>query len=223
MWSCNATEHCQVHQLNAGFLDSEPTDLVSVNGRLYFAATEPTAGKELYSCTADRVCSRVSDINSGSASASPRGMTAFNGEVWFKATDGSNPGLWKCTGADVCTEVDNTFTPFVSVKQSLTNDVPHFFVVRDRLFMVGTAAATGQELHSCTAAGACSVAVDIRSGTQDSDPSFLTVYNDKLWFNADDGSGEALWSCDGAASCSKHPGPVSDPEHLAVFDGRLYL
>jgi ELWxxDGT repeat protein len=47
-------------------------------------------------------------------------------------------------------------------------------------------------------------AFDIRPGREGASPSFLTVFQDRLFLVADDGSGRDLWSYDGANAPQKH-------------------
>jgi ELWxxDGT repeat protein len=74
-------------------------------------------------------------------------------------------------------------------------------------------------------------AADINSGPADSNPAYLTVFNNLLYFGAtgNAASGAELWRFDSAtntASLAKDilPGAEgSNPSHLAVFNGALYF
>jgi ELWxxDGT repeat protein len=60
--------------------------------------------------------------------------------------------------------------------------------------------------------------------TGSSDPTDLTVANDTLYFGANDGTGQRLWSWDGT-TLSKVAGAVSvqNPEEFIAFKGDLYF
>jgi ELWxxDGT repeat protein len=72
---------------------------------------------------------------------------------------------------------------------------------------------------------------DINAGAGDSNPSFLSVFNNVLYFKADgnDGGGPELWRYDGATKTSArqadvYSGPTgSDPSYLMPFNGALYF
>lgn len=74
-------------------------------------------------------------------------------------------------------------------------------------------------------------AADINSGSADSNPSYMTVFNNLLYFGAtgNAASGAELWRFDSATntpSLAKDilPGAEgSNPSHLAVFNGALYF
>ena len=70
---------------------------------------------------------------------------------------------------------------------------------------------------------------DINEGSESSDPSSMTVFNDKLYFAADDGiNGAELWSYDktnGAVLIAdiRAGSNSSNPNWLLVFKDKLYF
>src|SRR5688572_28867819 len=79
---------------------SFPSDLVNANGVLFFAATHPVSGTELWrSDGTDGGTVLVKDINPD-ASSTPTLMTNVNGIVYFIADDGEHgKELWKSDGS----------------------------------------------------------------------------------------------------------------------------
>ena len=70
---------------------------------------------------------------------------------------------------------------------------------------------------------------DIRAGSGNSDPAHLTVFNNELYFSANDGTnGDELWKYDGTNAPSMvadiySGGSSSSPTDLTVFNNELYF
>jgi ELWxxDGT repeat protein len=79
---------------------SLPRNLTSVNGTLFFTATDAVSGAELWK--SDGTSSgtvRVKDIRPGAAGSEPVRLTNVNGTLFFVADDGvSGHELWKSDG-----------------------------------------------------------------------------------------------------------------------------
>ncbi|MBC7820459.1 MAG: matrixin family metalloprotease, partial [Planctomycetaceae bacterium] len=117
-----------INGVPGGFLEggSFPRELVDVNGTLFFAATTPGAGNELWKSdgTVEGTV-LVKDINSGAingvTSSFPSGLTNVNGTLFFVATDDfmrRNDGilrraLWKTDGTSEGTVMVADVTPFI--------------------------------------------------------------------------------------------------------------
>ena len=107
-------------------------------------------------------------------------------------------------------------------------------VFKDKLYMIGddNDANTGKELFVFDRSGAPELVMEINPGSGDGlkggaswwDP---TIFNDKLYFVADDGSGSDLWVYDGVTDPTKaFDFNTSDTSHLTsltVLDDTLYF
>src|SRR4051812_11475889 len=76
-----------VQDLNPGPTDSTPSGLVSVSNTLYFSATTPDTGAELWKSDGTTTA-LVKDIAAGAGSSSPQNLTNVNGTLFFTADDG---------------------------------------------------------------------------------------------------------------------------------------
>ncbi|WP_323216879.1 ELWxxDGT repeat protein, partial [Pseudanabaena sp. CCNP1317] len=89
-----------VKDINPGSASSSASNFTDIGGTLYFTATDPTNGVELWKSdgTAGGT-TLVKDINPGNGSSSPNSFTNFGGTLFFSADDGTNGvELWKSDG-----------------------------------------------------------------------------------------------------------------------------
>jgi ELWxxDGT repeat protein len=86
--------------------DSDPDELVEMNGELYFVADDGDHGLELWkSDGAESHTELVKDIHPGREGSSPSELTVMNGELFFRADDGRyGVELWKSDGTEGGTE-----------------------------------------------------------------------------------------------------------------------
>ncbi|HUT30500.1 MAG TPA: ELWxxDGT repeat protein [Sedimentisphaerales bacterium] len=94
-----------VRDINPGDANSFPTDLIDVNGTLFFTAHDGTHGRELWRSDRTRVGTvMVKDIWAGSTGSSPGYLTHVNGTLFFAADDGTHgKELWKSDGTQAGT------------------------------------------------------------------------------------------------------------------------
>jgi len=200
---------------------SDPQDLTSAGGTLFFTAEDHANGLELWKSdgTTDGTVI-VKDINTGSNSygtplgSNPSSLLYHDGTLYFTADDGQNgQELWKSDGTasgtvmvkDIFTGegpqydyyTGDTFGPNSSYPQQLT-------VAGGTLFFTATDETHGRELWKTDGTTSGTVLVeDIRPQAENgpaagSSPNYLTSVDGTLHFAADDGSnGPELWSSDG--------------------------
>ncbi len=187
-----------VKDINVGANSSDPSNLVNVNGVLYFTANNGTNGVELWRTDPDPTVGAVlvRDINlffGGTAGSNPHNLTDVNGTLFFVADDGTGAELWRSDAALGAARVETVDRPASWDPQNLTN-------VNGLLYFTANDGTSGVELWSSdgTAAGTALVRdIDTTAGAG-SDPANLTDVNGVVYFTADDGvNGIELWRSNG--------------------------
>jgi ELWxxDGT repeat protein len=178
---------------------SSPANFTNVGGVIFFTATDPERGTELWKTNGTGVGTVVvKDINPGSSSSIPSSpyLTAIGSTVYFTATDGLNGyELWKSDGTDVGT---------VMVKDINTtgNSTPSYIIaVGSNLYFAADNGTNGRELwKSDGTTGNTVMLTEIYSGSTGSNPLYLTNANGTIYFRATHPSyGTELWKTTGGA------------------------
>ncbi|TVZ55429.1 putative secreted protein (Por secretion system target) [Lutibacter sp. Hel_I_33_5] len=176
----------------------------------------------------------VKDINSipiSTASFNPTGLTVFNNKLYFSAIDDSNIyKLWESDGTIAGTKI------ITNVSRVRGLPIKNFTVYNNKLYFAGDISRTyGIELWESDGTEAGTKMVkninpNTGRGSVSSSPSHLTVYNNKLYFSADDGTnGVELWESDGTVDGTKLVKDInvginsSSPSHLTVYNNKLYF
>ena len=189
-----------VRDINTVAASADPSQLIDVNGTLFFVASTPTTGVELWKSdgtVAGTVL--VKDIRPGIASSFAgynffaTELTNVNGTLFFTANDGINGfELWKSDGTAAGTVLVKDINPGggaagSSFPASLTN-------VGGILFFAANAGINGSELWKPDGTAAGTVLVKdinlvegISTESESSYPSYLTNVGGILFFTADDG------------------------------------
>ena len=184
---------------------SRPDQLTAVRGRLFFTADDGEHGRELWKSDGTAAGTvLVKDINPGVAGSRPVYLTDVNGTLFFAADDGVHgQELWKSDGTDRRHRAGRGRQPVGDRFRSRRN----------------SSGATGRPSSSpttgCTAAS-CGRATAPRPAPSwsrtstpaartavryGSDPNFLVMVGDTLFFTANDGvHGTELWKSDGTAA-----------------------
>ena len=203
--------------INSGLLNSYNSH-VWWNDVLYLALDDGTdeTGQELWRTDATAAGTYlIKDINEGSGTSSISGLTLWEDHLYFAAKDGSSGGNWNGTelwqsdgtenGTFMLKDIDSGFAP---------NGVPlssypkYYTVFNNKLYFQATDEENGAELWTTDGTeNGTTLAVDIYPGVygngkgKDSSPDSFTVFNDYMYFSADNESSYSiLWKSDGTAN-----------------------
>ena len=215
--------------INPGAAGSNPNNLFTANGALYFFATDATGVSRfmrLASIGANvEVLAALSPQPLSLIYACTQGNSAVLGkQIFFPANDGqSGLELWTSDGTAAGTHL------VADIAAGSSDSYPcNLTVFNSRLFFSAVGPA-GYELWSTdgSTAGTAQVA-DINPGPLSSYAYYLTVFNGALYFAADDGvHGTELWKSDGTAAgttlvADVVPGSdASYPVPLGMLNGKL--
>ncbi len=225
-----------VKDINTGSGNATPKNFTPYNGKLYFQATDDVNGTELWATDGtDAGTVLVKDINPGSGSSNPQEFKVYNGKLYFQADNGVDTvraELWVSDGTAAGTymlkriNTNNTASTLGSIPSGFTEcNGKLYFMARDN-----GSEGTGDELWVTdgTEAGTHLVK-DIRPGFDSGLPSFLTAYNNKLYFAAEPGTPNTeLYVSDGTEAGTYmlkdiNNGNSSAPKEFKVYNGKLYF
>ena len=217
-----------LRDINDGPYYSNPSSLVAIGQRVFFAGTVPGRGVEL--CVSDGTVSGtqvLKDISTGPSSSSPANLTVVNGTLFFSANDGvRGTELWKSDGTEAGTVRVKDIYPGTN-----SSSPANLTVVNGTLFFTANDGISGVELWKSDGTEAGTVRVkDIYSGTNSSYLSELTRIDETLFFSANDGtSGTELWKSDGTEAGTVRVKDIhlgvssSSPGGLTNFNGTLFF
>lgn len=174
--------------IDPGTSSGDPEGLTAIDSLIYFYAEDDfDNGNELWVYNGDTV-KMLAQINPGTKDSWPHNFVKMNDGVYFIA-DHVDYGeeIWKYDGTDVTLAVD--IIPG-------TDDISPEFMVStgDALYLAGSNGTDGYELWSWDGTTA-QMLFDIRAGGS-SWPEDLIVFDDKIYFNAHDGTDKYLFELD---------------------------
>ncbi len=232
-----------VKDINPGPAGSRPigfpptnlvTDLVDINGTLYFTAFKDGIGNELWKSDGTAAGTvLVKDIVAGTSGSDPMHLTNVNGTLFFTAqTAAHGRELWKSNGTAAGTVLVKDINPGAG---SGFMRVPNAFInVNGTLYFAGNNGLNGHELWKSNGTAAGTVMVkDISLGLGDGLfvlPDFTIVnINGTLYFAGfNNSSGLELWKSDGTAAGTVlvkdiASGSSSSPRELTAVNGTLFF
>ena len=186
---------------------SRLTGLTELNGKLYFVrgVDNIETGEELWVSDDTAEETRlVKDINPGSSSSTPLGVAEFKDLLYFSADDADNDReLWVSDGTAEGTRL------FKDINRGSSSSNPYRFTeFQDLLYFAADDGDNGRELwvSDGTPEGTQLVAdinpqLDRFGDGSSSNPRYLTVVGDELFFSADNGeTGHELYKLTSDAS-----------------------
>lgn len=207
-----------VKDINVGSGDSNPNQLFSFNGNLYFTATYQQARSALYKTDGTEAATQVVyDFVDGNYSGFAQPII-FNNEMYFRAIAKAGGQLIKTDG-----------TNFSVVKQIFPvfgADINGFIVFNNSLFFSANESFTAkQRLYKTDGTEAGTIKVkDVEAGSE------KIVYNNMLYFSGKNSeNGNELWKSDGTEAGTILVKDInigssdSNPETFTIVNGILFF
>jgi ELWxxDGT repeat protein len=220
-----------VQDVDAGSASSAPGGLTRVSGvpfatgQLFFAATDPTDGRELWKRDGSGA-TLVKNIRAGSASSDPSNLTAAAGAfpsagtLYFTADDGVNGvELWKSDGTTAGTVLVKDIVPGPD-----PSSPANLYAIGSTLYFTADTSGVGRELWKSDGTSPGTVLLkDILAGPASGSPGDVAALGSVLFFRARDADhGLELSRSDGrpGGTFLVHdivPGPVdSGPQYITA-------
>jgi ELWxxDGT repeat protein len=229
--SCPSILHAQPtleFDINQEAAGSTPSELLEHNDKVYLRANDGVHGAELwvYDLLTGQA-SLLADIFPFESSSGPNWLTELDGKIYFAADDGTHGDeLWVHDPAQ-----DTTYLVLDIHPGSEGSNIIYPTAYQGQLYFGAEADANlGVELYRYNpGSGQLDLIADIDPNGS-SFPSFMTVFDGRLFLEADDGAtGTELWVYDGIADTlglveEINIGPNnSNVAFLTVVEDRLYF
>ncbi|MBX7246153.1 MAG: hypothetical protein K1X53_11695 [Candidatus Sumerlaeaceae bacterium] len=181
--------------------DSDPTGFVSSGTLVFFKATTPVYGTELWKTDGTEAGTElVCDLTPGPDNSVISNLTVLNGRVYFSgwsAVSGIGWELYQTDGTPGGT------IPVKDINPGSSNSYPDFLVAYNgKIYFRAATPSTGEELFMSDGTDAGTTVVkDIRPGSSGSNMNRMYAFGSYLYFSATDGTnGQELWRTDGTNS-----------------------
>jgi len=235
--------------INPGTASSNPDQLSTVNGTLFFAATDGSHGVELWkinntsAVAAQQIntSGSVRGINRHSESSNPLNLTLLNGTLYFAASDGTNgTELWSLNSFGVAELVEDSVVGGGLSPATISSNPRDLTNVNGTVYFSANT-ATGTGLWRIQSSGLAELVFDslpsggINVGQDIPRSSLLTNVNGTLYFvAADAANGNELWRLnasgtpelveDNVAGGGLNPGNASsNPKSLVSIGDTLFF
>jgi ELWxxDGT repeat protein len=216
---------------------SDAFEFTELNNQLYFEANDGVNGRELWVTDGTESGTQlIKDIRPGTSSSYISSVVKLGSRLYFSADDGINGDeLWVSDGTESGTQLVKNIQPNSdNVYGSRPDDLT---VINDKLFFTANDGVNGKELwvSDGTESGTQlvkNIQPNSDSGYDGSNPDNLTVFNNKLYFTADNGvSGQELWVSDGTESGTQLVADINSSgqafpgnfDRFAVLNDKLYF
>ena len=199
--------------------NSNPSNFIEFDGKLYFTADDGENGHELWvsdgTSTGTQLLLNINPEYSYyyddyfNINSNPDDFIEFDGKLYFAADDGENGHeLWVSDGTPTGTQLLLDISPRIieyghfEAPDPFSSYPDNFIEFDGKLYFTADDEEHGRELwvSDGTATGT-KLLLDINPGISGSNPDDFIEFDDKLYFTADDGeNGEELWVSDGTAT-----------------------
>jgi ELWxxDGT repeat protein len=229
LWFTNSTIKGVTAVAGVYFQSCNPTKFKE---QLYFTGSESpyTYQSELWVTDGTAYAKKLIDIYPGDTGSNPNDYFIFDNKLFFSANNKTNGSeLWVSDGTESGTKL------FMDINPGAGHSSPYSLIEHEgKLFFGADDGKHGRELwvSDGTVAGTHMVK-DINTYVglvMGSDPSWMTSYKGKLYFNADNiTAGRELWCTDGTESGTKlvkdiYPGSNPGwPAWMTVYGSKLYF
>ena len=183
-----------VKDIEPGKASSYPGHLTAFNNKLYFHASMAASGDELWvSDGTEAGTKQFKELAAGNLSSGVSNLLVFNNHLYFWALSADKWQLWRTNDnasdlISVLDVADRYRQGLISLGSNL------YFGVADEL----------GNLQLWQSQGEANTAKLIGTGTADSNPTDLTLFNNHLYVSANDGvKGRALWKLNPSANSSE--------------------
>ncbi len=208
-----------------------PKKLTVYNNKLYFSAYGGSNnGVQLWESDGTVGGTKlVTDIVASGNDYTPVDLTVYNNKLYFSADNRNGLELWESDGTAGGTKL------LKDINNGDSGSSPaDFTVYNNKLYFSAYEHNTRTELwESDGTTGGTKLLKDIKVSSNDlngSSPGGFTVYNNKLYFRADDGiNGSELWESNGTAEGTKLVKDIQTgrgsgyPIDFAVYNNKLYF
>lgn len=207
---------------------SDPTDLVTVGGYVYFAANDGTDGVQLWRSDGTAAgTTMITDLNSSGGGIAPTDLTNANGNLYFVANDGTDGNqVWTSDGTTGGTTMISDLKPAAGAANP-----SQLTPVGSTVYFTASAGSTGEQLYATNGTTATTRPVFyVTNGSVGASPSYLTNVNGTLFYAGYDSvHGNQLWKSNGTVSGTVMVAAIgsgtvsSNPTDLTNIDGTVYF
>lgn len=224
-----------IMDMNPGTGSSAPNYLMTFNNKLYFQASSPTLGNELWvhdPLANTTTC--LTDINPGTASSTIAFITAYNNKLYFAGSNGNDTTTGN-TGVELYAydPATNTTALVADINPGyLPSNPTALMVANSKLYFVAGETQYGRELYEFNGSSVTRL-TDINpgpaQGVYTSDHSFPVWFNGKIYLAANDNANlinlGVFDPSTNAVNIEYCSGPAfsGNPRYFTVWDNTLFF
>lgn len=181
--------------------DASITNLTEVNGKLVFSAYDEAHGIELWVTDGtEEGTVLLMDINPGAENSVPLFFQRVGDKVYFQADNGTDgTELWATDGTAAGTLMLLNINPSTNPFPENNSDPYGFIEYNGKAYFQANDGTNGMELWVTDGTTAGTYMLKDIFAAGDSYPRSFKVYNNLLYFRADDERGDEIWVTDGTA------------------------